>query len=160
MYLHLGSNEGDREKSISDCIRLLEEKVGNILAKSSLYETEAWGVKEQPDFLNQALEIITSLAPREVLDEIKTIEHSLGRAVKVKWGQRKIDIDILFYDDEIINTEHLNIPHPQLEKRNFVLVPMLEIAGDKMHPTLNKTIEELYDECRDDGEVMIYDFSS
>lgn len=160
MYLHLGSNEGDREKSISDCIRLLEEKVGNILAKSSLYETEAWGVKEQPDFLNQALEIITSLAPREVLDEIKTIEHSLGREVKVKWGQRKIDIDILFYDDEIINTEHLNIPHPQLEKRNFVLVPMLEIAGDKMHPTLNKTIEELYDECRDDGEVMIYDFSS
>ena len=157
MYLHLGSNEGNRENALAESERLISDHIGSILSSSMMYETEAWGVKEQPDFLNKALEVVTSLSPENVLKEIQTIESTLGRKERVKWGQRIIDIDILLFDDAIIDTDHLKIPHPLMETRNFVLIPMLEIAGETMHPVFNKTIEELYDECKDDCDVRIFE---
>lgn len=157
VYLHLGSNEGNRENVLAESERLISENVGSILSSSKMYETEAWGVKEQPDFLNKALEVVTDLSPDDVLKEIQTIESTLGRKERVKWGQRIIDIDILLFDDAIIDTDYLKIPHLFMETRNFVLIPMLDIAGDIMHPVLKKTIEELYDECKDDCEVRIFE---
>lgn len=157
VYLHLGSNEGNRVDVLAESERLISVNIGSILSGSKMYETEAWGVKEQPDFLNKALEVVTNLSPHEVLKEIQSIESLLGRKEREKWGQRMIDIDILLYDEVIIDTDQLKIPHPLMEKRNFVLIPMLEIAGNAMHPIFKKTIEELYDECKDDCEVMIFE---
>ena len=155
IYLHTGSNLGDRISYLAQACNLLEKHVGKISTQSRLYETEAWGVKDQPDFINQALEVQTELTPDEVLAQIKKIEKEIGRQENEKWHERIIDIDILFFGDTILSTEHLKIPHPHCHERMFVLVPLMEIAGNLIHPILNLAIEDLYMNCEDPLEVIL-----
>ncbi|MBI1227631.1 MAG: 2-amino-4-hydroxy-6-hydroxymethyldihydropteridine diphosphokinase [Bacteroidetes bacterium] len=156
-HLLLGGNLGDRLANLAAARKLIGEKIGIIVKKSSLYETEAWGNTDQPDFLNQALEVATNLNPVDLLHAILSIEKKLGREREDKWSARTIDIDILFYEAKILNTKELTLPHPHLHERNFVLVPMLEIAPNKQHPVFKKTIEELYEASKDDLEVTMLD---
>lgn len=143
VYLGIGSNLGEREENCLKAVRALTEK-GIIVKKvSTLYETEPWGVKEQPDFINFAVEAETDLFPGVLLQVIKEIEKQMGRAETYKWGPRIIDIDILFYDDLIYDSTELKIPHPLMHERGFVLLPLSEIAPEKVHPVLKKTINEL-----------------
>lgn len=152
-YLLLGSNEGDREKWLRDAIILVATNCGTIIRMSSIYSTAAWGLEDQPDFLNMALAIDTNLSPLDLLAAIQKVEESLGRQRTVKWGQRTLDVDILFYDNKIIDLPNLKIPHPELAKRRFALEPLCEIAPSHVHPVVNKTVGLLLDECRDKLEV-------
>ncbi len=154
-YLLLGSNEGDRLKNIKRAIDLLQ-KHGQIVAISKVYETEPWGLSDQPHYLNAAIEIRTGLSAVELLSATEQIESSLGRERAVKWGQRTLDIDILLYGDDIINSENLTIPHPFLQIRRFALVPLAEIAPNLTHPALKKDIKTLLDECPDTLSVSEY----
>ncbi|WP_338152739.1 2-amino-4-hydroxy-6-hydroxymethyldihydropteridine diphosphokinase [Rufibacter ruber] len=128
---------------------------GKTSQKSKLYETAAWGLEDQPDFLNQALIFETDLSPEEVLYATQKVEQDLGRERKIKWGARVIDIDILFYGQEILNLPQLQIPHPQLHLRRFVLAPLAEIAPTWEHPVLKKTVVELLKDCPDTLEVRL-----
>lgn len=140
--LSLGSNIGDRENFIKSAIELLKMKV--VVQKiSSLYETAPWGKTKQPNFLNICLVGETDLEPDELLEFIHETETHVGRTPSFKWGPREIDIDILFYDHQIVKAESLIIPHPHLEERAFVLVPLAEIAPKYKHPVLKKTIDQL-----------------
>lgn len=138
------------------CIKLLEQTVGSITAQSPVYETAAWGLEDQPDFLNLALRLETPLSPGELLVAIQQAEHDLGRQRVLKWGQRTLDIDILFYNDAIIQQPGLHIPHPHLQQRRFVLAPLHCIAPALVHPVFNKTIAELLLTCPDPLEVREY----
>ena len=143
-YLLLGGNLGDRKKNLEDAIVHLNNEVGEILSKSSVYETAAWGKTDQPTFLNQAIGISTNLTALQVLKKALSIEQKLGRIRKDKWGERLIDIDLILYGNEVINIEDkLQIPHPQMQNRKFVMLPLKEIAADVMHPVLQKTIFEI-----------------
>lgn len=153
VYLCLGGNLGEREKNLTQAIVMLTSRVGQSQAISSVYETASWGVTEQPNYLNQVLKIVTSLNANEVLNQCLAIEKEIGRTRNVKWENRLIDIDILFFNDEIIDTPELKVPHPFVQERKFVLVPMAQIAGQLKHPVLDKTITELFNECKDDLEV-------
>ncbi|MCB0518886.1 MAG: 2-amino-4-hydroxy-6-hydroxymethyldihydropteridine diphosphokinase [Lewinellaceae bacterium] len=155
IYLLTGGNLGDRIATLLSAKQLIQERLGKIVQTSSFYETAAWGEVDQPDYINQALEVATTLSPKEVLKVIFNIEASLGRVRRSKWESRPIDIDILFYDDLILETKELTIPHPRLHRRNFVLIPMLEIAPELVHPILKKTIEELYEDSEDDLDVIL-----
>lgn len=155
IYLHTGSNLGDREKYLAQARELIEKRIGPISKVSHLYQTEAWGVEDQPDFINQALAVETELVPNEVLFYVKKIEKDIGREENKKWHERIIDIDILFFADKRVSNEKLKIPHPHCHERMFVLVPLMEIAGDYVHPQLKLTIEELYLDCKDPLEVIL-----
>ena len=157
IILHLGSNEGDRMAMLKKALALIDQRIGKISVMSSVYETEAWGLKDQDDFLNQALIVKSSQSAIDVLKMCKSIEMELGGEKKIKWGPRSIDIDLLFYNDEVLDTELLKLPHPMVEKRNFVLIPLMEIAGDYIHPINGKTIDELYEESDDTCEVFIFE---
>ncbi len=157
LVLHLGSNIGDRQAQLVDAMGRIEAGIGKITAKSSVYETEAWGKKDQDDFLNQALLVSTELDAESALAICKSIEKEMGSIKTETWGPRSIDIDVLFFNESIINKENIVIPHPMIEKRNFVLIPLMEILGDFIHPVLQKSIEELYEESNDPSEVWIYD---
>ncbi len=151
-YLGLGSNVGDREEYIEQAIFLLGKTSGiKVLKKSSNYETEAEGVADQPPFLNAAACIETVLSPSKLLSAIQGIENTLGREREVEWGPRTIDIDILLYGDEIVSDDKLQIPHPLLHERLFALIPLNEIAPDTIHPALEKTISEIYEEKKLEG---------
>lgn len=156
VYLLLGGNLGDRENNISVALKYLEKEVGIISQKSSIYETKAWGLHQQPDFLNLAVGIKTDIKPLEVLLKINEIEDLLGRRRKEKWGARTMDIDILFYDDIIIHTKELTIPHPLIADRMFVLKPLNEIVSNLKHPILNQTINQLLKNCLDSLSVNQY----
>lgn len=147
-YLLLGSNEGDRLLWLSKGVSLLKNR-STLLATSAIYSTAAWGVEDQPDFLNMAICIETTLTPQQLLEDILNIEKQLGRQRTVKWGQRILDIDILFYNDDIVDEPTLSIPHPFIQYRRFALVPMNDIAPDLLHPKLNKTITQLLVDCED-----------
>ncbi len=158
LYLHLGSNQGDRRLQLQKAIAAIEQEIGLLTSQSSIYETAAWGITDQADFLNQAVAIDTELSAEEVLSAILRIEQQMGREKIEKWGPRLIDIDILFYDDLCIELPKLTIPHPHLQERGFVLIPMLEIAADFYHPIFQKTIEELYIECKDPLDVRLIEY--
>lgn len=156
VFLGLGSNLGKRDQFLKQAVRSLSAKPAvRILKKSSIYETEPWGVKEQNPFLNQVVEIETSLEPDALLRVCKDIEAGLGRKDTNRWGPRTVDADILLYGDRIVKTPELGIPHPKLSERKFVLVPLAEIAGNIRVPGLDKTVEVLLKQCPDAGSVRL-----
>lgn len=142
VYLSLGSNLGDRARNLHEAVTFLAPKVQTQI-QSPIYETEPWGYSDQPSFLNQVIKGDTSLEPFELLAFLKEIEVSLGRHETFRFGPRIIDLDILFYDDLVLDTPTLTIPHPRIAERAFVLIPLAEISPDLLHPGLNKTIREL-----------------
>jgi len=152
-HLLIGGNLGDRKTNLLMAISLINEQCGSLTRSSSIYETEAWGKTDQPSFLNQALEIFTSLNARQLMRMILKIEKEMGRIRKEKLGPRIIDIDILLYENEIHDLRFLKIPHPEMHNRRFVLVPLAEIDPTLQHPVLKKTIAELLEECPDNLEV-------
>ena len=153
VILHLGSNKGLRNQYLQDARQLLEQGVGKVKAASAVYETGAWGIEDQRDFLNQAFCLKTKLAPDEVLAAALEIEKKLGRQRKQKWGERIIDIDLIFYGKLILNTPHLTIPHPWLQERRFVLAPLAEIIPKWKHPILGLKVKSLLEACQDKGWV-------
>ncbi len=155
IYLSTGANLGDRAAQLQQAQTLVGQHIGTVTQASKLYQTTAWGNTEQPDFLNQALEVQTSLSPTEVLGKIQFIENQMGRVRTETWGERTIDIDLLLFGDQEIDTPELQVPHQYLADRNFVLVPLMEIAGEIMHPTIGKTIEDIYFDCADASEVEL-----
>ncbi|TDT51349.1 2-amino-4-hydroxy-6-hydroxymethyldihydropteridine diphosphokinase [Fonticella tunisiensis] len=146
VYIAFGSNIGDRRKAVDEALSLIEQRGMSIIKKSGIYETEPYGYKNQPPFINGVIEVETSLSCREVLKELLDIEAGLGRVREFKWGPRIIDLDIIFYNDEVYNEEDLKVPHPDMHNREFVLKPLCDIAPDFMHPILNKRVIELYQE--------------
>lgn len=148
-YLLIGGNMGDRMSYLSAAKKAIENRVGRIPEESAIYETEAWGLTAQEKFLNQALAVQTNLSPRELLDAILKIEEELGRKREIKYGPRLIDIDILLFNDDVINSHNLKIPHPEIQNRRFALQCLADIAPGKIHPVLQKTISQLLAECTD-----------
>ncbi|MGN6647101.1 MAG: 2-amino-4-hydroxy-6-hydroxymethyldihydropteridine diphosphokinase [Cytophaga sp.] len=155
LVLLLGSNLGNRRSLLAQAAEKINAQLGSISKASSLYETKSWGLEEQPDFLNQVLICHTAKNAAEALHHCLSIEKELGRDRKVKWGSRSIDIDILYFDDEIVATETLKIPHPFLHKRRFTLVPLVEVMPDFVHPVLNFSNKELLERCEDTLEVSL-----
>lgn len=153
-YLLLGGNLGDRKANLHQAIKLIAENIGQIDTVSALYETAAWGKTDQPAFLNQAVAVKTKLSAIDVLDKALEIEKVLGRIRKDKWGERLIDIDLILFDEVVIDIENrLQVPHPQMQYRKFVMAPLAEIAPDVMHPVLGKTISDIFENITDDLEV-------
>ncbi len=146
IYIGIGSNLGNREDNCKRAIDLIIENGVNVARLSSMIETEPWGVTEQPRFINMAIEAETSLGPEELLTLLRRIESDVGRVPDIRWGPRAIDLDILLYDDLVMKTADLEIPHPGISERDFVLRPLAEIAPDVMHPVLKKSIKELLDD--------------
>jgi 2-amino-4-hydroxy-6-hydroxymethyldihydropteridine diphosphokinase len=144
---------GERMANLAAARNRINIDCGRITASSSIYETEAWGYKEQPTFLNQALAIETSLEAEKLMEEILKIEMALGRKREIPLGPRIIDIDIIYFNDEIINSSNLTIPHPSMAERKFVLTPLAEITPAYIHPILLKTNEVLLKECGDSSVV-------
>lgn len=142
-YISIGSNLGNREENCKQAIRLIKENGIIVKKQSGMYETEPWGVKNQPLFINMAIEIETDREPEELLNILKDIEKEIGRTETIKWGPRVIDLDILLYDDLIIKNPELEIPHPLMHERYFVLKPLCEIASDISHPLLRVSIHDL-----------------
>lgn len=150
VYMLLGSNLGDREMMMQQAVERIEAEIGVISARSAYYETEPWGNTDQPPFINMAIAVRTLMPPLEVLETALNIENSLGRKRLVRWGSRTIDIDLIFYADDIIAIEDkLYIPHPEMQNRRFVLEPLAEIAADYIHPVLKKSIKELLQSLTD-----------
>lgn len=149
VYLITGGNIGDRQRFLSEARRMIAKRCGFIEAASAFYETAAWGKTDQPSYLNQCLLLHTQLAPKELLDELLSIEEELGRVRIEKYGSRTIDIDILFYNDEVVNQPGLHLPHPQMVRRRFVLECLNELAPQKKHPVLQQTVAELLAACTD-----------
>jgi 2-amino-4-hydroxy-6-hydroxymethyldihydropteridine diphosphokinase len=142
VYLALGTNLGDRLANLRAAIDALLPEI-RVIAESNIYETPPWGVEDQPAFLNMAVKCETALEPESFLKRLKQIEVQIGRVESFRWGPRLIDMDILFYDDLVLESESLTIPHPRLHERAFVLVPLAEIASGFIHPVLKKTVKEL-----------------
>ena len=146
VFIGIGSNLGNRETHCSNAINLLIESGISVLKRSAMIETKPWGVTDQPVFLNMVIEIETGLQPHELLTLLKKTERAVGRTDTVRWGPRVIDLDILLYDDSVLKTPDLEIPHPLMSEREFVLRPLAEIAPDIIHPVLRKSIKTLVKE--------------
>lgn len=155
LYLLTGGNLGNRLANLHNAFKLIDELAGTVVKKSSIYETAAWGMTDQPSFLNQALLCTTQLTPGQILQTILLIEEQFGRKRIEKMGPRIIDIDILFYNDEIIDLPELKVPHPEIANRRFVLEPLNEIDPAYMHPVLKKSIADLLHSCTDPLEVKV-----
>ena len=154
--MQLGSNLGDRELLLKDAITAIKNRVGDIVEFSKVYESAPWRVEGQENYLNQILKVKTILQADKVLSIVLDIEKQLGRIRIEKWGERLIDIDIIFYNDSIIETPELCVPHKHLHERMFVLTPLHNIAPEMVHPKYNKTIEELLNMCKDTELVKEY----
>ena len=158
-YLGLGSNLGDREASLNDAARRLAGAPSTtILKSSSIYETAPWGFTDQPDFLNCVLEIETRLSPLALLGQAKEVEQEIGRQPSWRYGPRLIDVDILLYGNETLQLAKpdLQIPHPRMDQRAFVVIPLAELAGDVTHPPLHRTISEIAEEVEGREGVRIW----
>jgi len=153
IFILLGTNLGDRLQQLSLAKQSLEQKIGIILQESSIYETAAWGVEDQPSFLNQVILISSPLSPLECLNLTQQIELDLGRVRLKKWGERAIDIDLLYFNDEVINHPNLIIPHPFISERRFTLEPLAEIAPTYIHPVYKKNNVSLLHNCKDELPV-------
>ena len=154
VYIQLGSNIGIRESFIAKSKEQIEKNIGEIILESSVIETNPWGNEKQNKFLNCVIKIKTPLNASRILEKSQEIECNLGRIREEKWGKRTIDIDILFYNTEIINTKKLNIPHPLIHKRDFVLIPLSEIAPNYIHPIFNKKISDLLNEHKKNQQTI------
>ena len=148
-YLLTGGNTGNRLQYLNKAATEIKKHCGTIVSKSFIYETAAWGVKEQNSFLNQALKLSTALSAQELLDSLLEIEEKLGRIRKEKYGPRIIDIDILLFNDDVIDASNLKIPHPELSNRRFALQCLNDVAPDIIHPVSKKTISQILKECTD-----------
>lgn len=153
VFLLLGANLGDRLQSFQSATKLIAERIGRLTAVSAVYETAPWGVLDQPSFLNQVLKIETSCDPETVLRLILEIEHELGRVRHERWGARLIDIDLLYFNDLVLDGSRLTVPHPRLQERRFTLAPLAEIAPDYLHPVLKKTNIQLLKITSDQSSV-------
>ncbi len=149
IFLGLGSNIGHRIEYLEAAFEALQDRVGVVLSQSSYYKTDAWGNETQDFFVNQVLQLQTSLTANQVLEQCQAIEKSLGRVKNETWGPRCIDIDILIYGKAHIQEPQLQVPHPHLQYRNFVLLPLCEIAKDWMHPVLKQSFARLLEQCID-----------
>ena len=154
VYIALGTNLGDRSANLDSALASLPPAV-NILSSSPVYETPPWGYLRQSSFLNQVVKCETHLTPEELLDYLKAIEKRLGRKPTFLYGPRTIDLDILFYDDLVLETSSLTIPHPRLDERAFVLVPFANLDSDMLHPVSGKSIRELLESVDISGVELI-----
>ena len=155
LFLLLGTNLGDKKQNLINAIKGIEALIGKVEIKSKIYETAAWGIEEQPSFLNQILVINSGFSAEKILKIILNIEEEMGRKRIKKWAERLIDIDIIYYGDEIVNQKNLIIPHPYLHERRFTLMPLVEIAAHFVHPIFKKSNSQLLNECADHGEVVL-----
>jgi 2-amino-4-hydroxy-6-hydroxymethyldihydropteridine diphosphokinase len=153
VFLLLGGNLGNVSETFKEAKYLIIKKIGLVKAFSSLFQTEAWGVEEQPPYLNQILICESDLSASQVLKTILSIETQLGRTRNIRWEARVIDIDIIYFGHQTYNTPSLQVPHPRLHLRRFTLVPLCEIAPDFVHPVLQKTNIQLLEDCQDNGLV-------
>ncbi|MDE3145273.1 MAG: 2-amino-4-hydroxy-6-hydroxymethyldihydropteridine diphosphokinase [Bacteroidota bacterium] len=153
-YILIGGNIGDRFANLATAKELITNQCGTVINESSVYQTAAWGLTEQPDFLNQVLMITTKLLPEQLMQNLLSIEESMGRKRSVKFGPRIIDLDILLIDDLVIDTELLSVPHPALPQRKFALIPLSEVAPDLLHPVEKKAISQLLTACNDELVVQ------
>lgn len=151
--LLLGCNLGDCTNRLLQAETLLAEKAGQIVGRSSLYASEPWGVEDQPDYLNRAVMIETALSPELLLECCLSVENILGRVRTERWGSRTMDVDILFVDDLVFQSNILELPHPRIQSRKFALLPLSELVPEFEHPVLKQTIIELLDACTDTGKV-------
>ena len=149
IYLLLGSNIGNSKATLSKAILQIEKRIGSVIRQSGLYSTGAWGNTQQPDFLNQVIIVETKLTALQTMHTILAIEKSMGRVRTVKNAPRIIDIDILFFNKEIIDLPDLTVPHPQMQNRRFVLIPLNQLSPNPKHPGLKKTVHQLLMHCPD-----------
>lgn len=156
IFLLTGSNLGDRLRILHNCSELIELELGHIIERSPVYQTAPWGKTDQANFLNQALQIETVLQPQELLTLCLSIEKKIGRVRDAKWGARTIDIDIVYFDNKIVDLDNLKIPHPRIAERRFVLVPLNEVAPEFVHPIFKKTNAQLLQECVDPLDVKTF----
>jgi 2-amino-4-hydroxy-6-hydroxymethyldihydropteridine diphosphokinase len=152
-YLLIGGNQGDRMHYLEQAARLIQAECGQLVSRSSVYETAPWGITDQPTFYNQALELETTHGAMRLLELLLIIERKMGRERHEKYGPRTIDIDILFFNQDIIESPALTIPHPQLHHRRFALQPLDEIAPQWIHPVLQKSVHTLLLQCNDPLDV-------
>lgn len=145
-YIALGSNLGDREENLRTALKHLEAKGVRVVKVSTFIETEPYGVTDQPGFINAVCQVATELPPLELLRLLLSIEQEMGRVRLRRWGERNIDLDLLLYEDAVLESEELTLPHPDMHNRGFVLLPLAELAPEVVHPKLKKTIQELKDE--------------
>jgi len=159
VYLLIGTNQGDRQYNIKQARKHIREQLGDIILISGVYESAPWGFVSETNFLNQAIEIETKVSANECLNILKQIEQSMGREITHIQGytSRIIDIDILFFNSDIINTDQLTVPHKLMHERRFVLKPMLEIAPEYVHPVFQQTIQKLFESCKDTSEIIRID---
>lgn len=154
IYLLLGTNLGNKAANLDQATSQIQRSIGKISKLSRIYETAAWGKTEQPSFYNQVVTLVSHFSPVELLAELHKIEIEMGRVRYEKWGERVIDIDILFYGDSVINTPQLTIPHPEIQNRKFTLAPLAEVRADFYHPVLKQTIRALLESCSDPLQVI------
>ncbi len=154
VYLLTGSNLGDRIENLNKAAELITERCGKLVARSQYYQTSPWGPLEQPDFVNQAVALHTNQKAIQLMEQLLAIEEEMGRTRSIKYGPRIIDIDMLFYGSEVIQTPLLEIPHPEVRNRRFALTPLEEIAASFTDPLTGKTISELLSICKDQGTVL------